>query len=91
MSLPNFGKMKELFELKRKADSLKREMEQIVTTLEHHGVEITLRGDQHVEKVLVDGVEDKRLSEAFNEALKESQKKVAKKMQGRLGELGIGI
>jgi DNA-binding protein YbaB len=91
MALPNFGKMKELYELKKKADSLKKEMEKIVTVEEYRGVTISMRGDQHIEEIIVDGEKDDRLEEAFNKALKESQKEVAKKMQGRLGDLGLGL
>jgi len=83
--------MKDLYELKKKADSMKKEMEKIVTVEEYRGVTISMRGDQHIEEVIVDGERDERLEEAFNKALKESQKEVAKKMQGRLGDLGLGL
>ncbi|PJB42955.1 MAG: hypothetical protein CO106_05260 [Deltaproteobacteria bacterium CG_4_9_14_3_um_filter_44_9] len=66
-------------------------MEKIVTVEEYRGVTISMRGDQHIEEVIVDGERDERLEEAFNKALKESQKEVAKKMQGRLGDLGLGL
>lgn len=84
-----FGKVKRLYELKKKADSMKREMEAIHLEIEERGVRIKIRGDQHLEEVVVDGKKDDRLRDAVNRAIKESQKKVAKKMQGNLGDLGI--
>jgi hypothetical protein len=45
-----------------------------------------------VERVEVDGEEDKRLKEVFNKASKEVEKKVEKKMQSQFGNLGdLGI
>lgn len=84
-----FGKIKKLYELKKKADSMKKEMEAIHLTVEERGIQVKIRGDQHIEEVTVDGKRDDRLKDAVNRAVKESQKKVAKKMQGNLGDLGI--
>lgn len=64
-------------------------MEAITVAVNHRGVEVTMRGDQRVEAVVIDGEEDPRVKEAFNRAVKESQKKVAKKLRGQLSELGL--
>ncbi len=87
----NIGKVKDLYNLKRQADQMKKEMERIIVEVEEKGVGIIMQGDQKVQSVKIDGVEDLRLKDAFNKAVKESQKKVAKRMQGRLSDLGIGI
>ncbi len=84
-----FDKMKDLYNLKKHADAMKKEMEAIFVEYEDKGVRIVVRGDQHVEKIEVNGEEDKRLKDVINDALKEVQKKVAKKMKGQLGDLGI--
>ena len=68
---------------------MKKQMEEIFVEVEEHGVTIKMRGDNHVETLTVDGEDDKRLKEAFNKALKETQKKVAKKMQGQMGDFGL--
>ena len=50
-----------------------------------------MQRDQKVLSVILNGGEDNRLKDAFNKAVKESQRKVAKKMQGRLSDLGLGV
>lgn len=84
-----FDKAKKLYDLKRQADSVKKQMEEIFVEVEERGVVIKMRGDNRVETLTIDGAEDKRLKEAFNRALKETQKKVAKKMQGQMGDFGL--
>lgn len=84
-----FDKMKDLYNLKKQADAMKKEMEQIFVEYEDKGVKIVVRGDNHIEKFEVNGEEDKRLKDVVNDALKEVQKKVAKKMKGQLSDLGI--
>lgn len=83
------NKFKELYDLKKKADVMKHQMEEIHLEYEDRGIKLRLRGDNHLEQVVVDGTEDERIKDVINKALKEVQKKVAKKMQGELGDLGI--
>lgn len=83
------SKAKDLYAFKKQADKLKKRMEKIVVDVDVRGVEIKMQGDQVVQSVVVDGVEDDRLRKAFNKALKVSQKKVAKKMRGAFGDMGI--
>lgn len=83
------GKARDLFKLKRKADEMKKVMEGISVEVEHKGIKIVMQGDQKVKRIEVGGEEDTRLRDAFNRAVKESQKKAAKKMQGFAGDLGI--
>lgn len=87
----NPGKMKDLYNLKKQADDMKREMEKIVIEVAEKGVVIVMQGDQKVVSISVDGEDSSRLKDVFNKAVKESQKKVSKKMQGRLSDLGLGI
>jgi len=68
---------------------MKHQMEEIHLEFEDRGIKLKLRGDNHLEQVIIDGSEDTRVKDVINKALKEVQKKVAKKMQGELGELGI--
>lgn len=84
-----FGKFKELYDLKKKADVMKKKMAEIFVEFEDHGVKLGIRGDNHIEHLMVDGEEAGRLRDVLNKALSEVQKKVAKKMQGDLGDLGI--
>lgn len=82
-------KFRNLYQLKRKADAMKKKMETVRVTVEERGIRVAMRGDQHIDELVVDGEKDERLKEVINKALKETQKKSAKKMQGDLGDLGI--
>jgi len=86
-----FGQAKKMMQLKRQADAMKKEMRQIKVVVEEGAVKVIMNGAQEVEKVEYNGEENLMLERAFNRALKESQKKVAKKMQGRLSDLGLGF
>lgn len=77
------------YKFKKQQDELKRRMAAIVVEVEEKGVKIVMQGDQEVQEVLVDGERDERLEKAFNKAVKESQKKVAKKMRDQLQDLGL--
>lgn len=68
---------------------MKKEMESIHVDFEERGIKIRIRGDQHFEEVIIDGRKDERVRDAVNKAIKESQKKAAKKMQGRMEDLGF--
>jgi DNA-binding protein YbaB len=84
-----FDKAKEMYNLKKQADEMKRRMAAIVVEVEEKGVKVVMQGDQEVREVVVDGEKDERLEKAFNKAVKQSQKKVAKKMRDQLGDLGL--
>ncbi len=84
-----FNRFREIYELKKKADDVKKKMEAVHLDFEDRGVNLKIRGDNHFEEILIDGQKDERIREVLNKALKEMQKKVAKKMQGDLGDLGI--
>lgn len=79
-----FEQVKQLNELRKQGQQLKTEMEKIMTEVEEKNVRITIRGDQQVERVEVDGEERDDLKRAFNKAVKESQKEVSKKLSGML-------
>lgn len=77
-----FEQVRELNKLRKQAGALKREMEKITVEVTHGKVKIRMRGDQTVEGVEIEGEERHDLKRAFNKAVKESQKKVAKKLSG---------
>lgn len=83
------GQIKDLYSMKKQADMLKKQMEAIVTTIEHRNLKIVMRGDQHVEKVYENEEERKDLVELFNKAVKESQKNVTKKMKNQFSGMGF--
>ncbi|OGC52158.1 hypothetical protein A2982_01575 [candidate division WWE3 bacterium RIFCSPLOWO2_01_FULL_39_13] len=83
------SKAKDLFELKRKADAMKKEVEAISVSVDYKNYRIKMRGDQRVESIEENGESRDDLVELFNKAVKDSQKKVSKRMRGRIGDFGL--
>jgi len=65
-----------LSKLKSMQDALKKE----VVTYEKAGVKVTIRGDMEIQKLEIDGVENRTVSDTINEAMKKIQMEAAKKM-----------
>ena len=84
-----FKQAKELFNLKKQADMLKKEMERISIKVYEGDYEIIMQGNQTVVDVKEGGESKPVLVKLFNKAVKESQKEVAKKMKGQLSGLGL--
>jgi len=84
-----FDKLKEMYELKRKADQLKKEMEAEVFDVESGDIKVRINGVQKILKLeYPDGTDPDRVKEVINKAFEQSQKEMAKKMQGMMGGLG---
>jgi DNA-binding protein YbaB len=82
-------KLKDLNKLRKMQSEMKKQLEQIFVTHEKDGIKIVVRGDKHVEKVEIEGDENKLMKDLMNDAMKEVDKKVEKQMRGQLQELGI--
>ncbi|OGC53986.1 hypothetical protein A2797_00445 [candidate division WWE3 bacterium RIFCSPHIGHO2_01_FULL_48_15] len=79
-----FEQIKQLNEMRKQAQQLKSEMEKIVIEVTDGKVKILIRGDQQIELVEIEGEKRDDLKNAFNKAVKESQKKVSQKLSGML-------
>lgn len=79
---------KQLWDLRNKAMAMQKALAQEFVTIEKNGVKVVMSGDQKVQKIEIDGTENRNVSEAVNEAIKESQKIAAKKIQEMGGGLG---
>lgn len=84
-----FDKLKDLNKLRKAQGEIKKQLEQIFISYEKSGISLLIRGDKHIEKITIDGEENKELKDAVNDALKQVDKKVEKQMRGQLGDLGI--
>ncbi|EKD62288.1 MAG: hypothetical protein ACD_52C00244G0005 [uncultured bacterium] len=85
-----FDKVKqagELLKMRQQAMALQKQLSQITETYERDGMRVTVSGDQKIIRIDLDGEERKDLVETINNALKEVQKKAAKKMM----EMGGGL
>jgi DNA-binding protein YbaB len=82
-------KMKELYELKKQADPMKKVLEAEIIEVESGDMKVVISGDQKIKEIhLGDSVDEDSLKEIINKALEESQKVAAKKMQDMMGGMG---
>ena len=90
-----FDKMKELMEVKRQAESLKRELDAAnIEVTEVRGIKIVINGSQNFKSVEIDpellNAENKKrlendLMRALNSAIKKAQNLAAQKMKAMTG------
>jgi DNA-binding protein YbaB len=82
-----FKQVGELNKLRQQAKQLQKQLEEIKHTEEKGNLKVGVTGDQKVIFIETDGEDQKELVELLNKALKEVQKKSAKKMM----EMGGGL
>lgn len=78
---------KQLLKMRQKAKALQKELEQIEHVEESGGTKVKVNGTQNLIFLEIDGEEQKELVELINKAMKNVQKKAAKKMM----EMGGGL
>jgi DNA-binding protein YbaB len=79
---------KELLKLRSQAKQLQAELEKIEHVEERGNMRVKVNGAQTVTYIEIDGEEQTELKELINKAMKEVQKKAAKKMMEMGGGLG---
>jgi DNA-binding protein YbaB len=84
-----FDKLKDINKLRKAQADIKKQMENIFVTTEKGRLRIVIRGDKKIEKLEIDGVDDKALRDLMNDAFKDVDKKVEKQMRGQLQDLGL--
>lgn len=85
-----FDKLKQINELRKmrsQAQDMQKELEKIKETVEDDDLQVTVTGDQKVVSLKIDGEEQDEIVDIINKAMKEVQKKAAKKMM----EMGGGL
>lgn len=82
-----FKQLGELNKMRQQAQTLQKELEKIIITLEKKGYTVSVTGDQKLRYIKKDGEDLKELVDLINEALKQVQKESAKKMM----EMGGGL
>lgn len=89
-----FGKLGDMYQLKKQADELKKQLADEVIEVENHGVKISMNGNQEVlsvglpEEMNKEKLE-KDLAEAFNDAVKKVQRVMAQKMMSSGMDFGV--
>ncbi len=79
-----------MYELKKQADQMKKELESEVIEVEHGDVKVKVDGTQKILKLeYPEDIDPDKLKDAINKAMDEVQKVAAKKMQGMMGIGGM--
>lgn len=68
-------------------NKLKKQMENIFSQHENDHMTVLIRGDKRIEKITIDGEDQKELKDFINEAFKKLEKKLEKEMQSSASDL----
>lgn len=79
---------KQLLQMRQQAMQLKKELEKIEHIEERGGIKVKVNGAQEVTWIEIDGESREDIVKLINDAMKEVQKKSAKKMMEMGGGLG---
>lgn len=86
--MDNLKQLGDLKKMRDQAMEVQKKLAQIKITVEHKGVTVVLTADQKV--VSIEGeMEPQKVTEAVNEALKQSQKVAAEEMRSLMGGMGL--
>lgn len=86
--MDNFKQLGDLKKMRDSAMEIQKKLAQIKITVEHKGVIVVMTADQKLVSISGEQNFDK-ITEAVNEALKQSQKVAADEMKPMMGGLGL--
>lgn len=91
----SFSKMRDMYRLQREAKRVRKELKAIHVEAEAEGVKVTVTAEQEVVAIeIAESVPRERIgaliADAMNRALKKAQVVASEKMQGVMGEMGLG-
>lgn len=70
----------DLRSMQQQAQKMQAALQQEEVVVEKNGIRVTLRGDQVVKEIMVDGAMENRITDAINEAIKKTQELAARKL-----------
>ena len=85
-----FDKLEQLKQLKKMRDqavAIQKQLTKEVIEVNENGVRVIISGDQKVQSLDIDGIQNQRVVEVVNKAIKKSQEMAAKKLQKMSGGL----
>lgn len=86
--MDNLKQLGDLKKMRDQAMEVQKRLSGIKITIEHRGVMVVMTADQKVQSISGE-MEPTKVTEAVNEALKQSQKVAADEMKGLMGGMGI--
>ncbi|HOM78140.1 YbaB/EbfC family nucleoid-associated protein [Patescibacteria group bacterium] len=84
-------KVKRMNELRKAQSKLQKQLEEISIVDSSGDYEVRIRGDKRIEEIKINGESNKDLKDLINSTMKQVDKKVQKKMQGQLSDLGLDL
>lgn len=75
-------------QIRDQAMALQRELAAEKIEIEEGGVKVVVTADQRIESLVVEGVDQSRVADVINKALKKAQQVAAQKMMSMKGGLG---
>ena len=63
-----------------KLQKMQKELQKEEVVVEKNGVRVVVRGDQQIKEVTVDDIVEPRITDAINEAVKQTQELAARKL-----------
>lgn len=86
--MDNLKQLGDLKKMRDQAMEVQKKLAGIKITVEHKGVTVVMSADQKV--ISISGYQDfDKITEAVNEALKQSQQVAAQEMKGLMGGMGL--
>jgi len=70
----------DLQKLQQQAQKMQAALQKEQVVVEKNGVKVTVRGDQIIEAIEVDGIIENRIADAVNDAVKKTQELAARKL-----------
>lgn len=86
--MDNLKQLGDLKKMRDQAMEVQKKLAGIKITVEHRGVTVVMTADQKVQSISGDA-DFGKITEAVNEALKQSQKVAADEMKGLMGGMGM--
>ena len=86
--MDNIKQLGDLKKMRDQAMEVQKKLSGIRITVEHKGVIVVMTADQKMQSISGD-MDPQKVTEAVNEALKQSQKVAAEEMKGLMGGMGL--
>ncbi len=86
--MDNIKQLGDLKKMRDQAMEVQKKLAGIKITIEHKGVIVVMTADQKVQSITGD-MDGEKITEAVNEALKQSQKVAADEMKPLMGGMGL--
>ncbi len=83
-----FQQLGDLKKMRDQAMAIQKELQAEQISIDNHGVQIQISGDQKILSITTNGRSDNDIKDAINEAVKRSQEVAAKKLASMSGGLG---